>query len=1817
MRKNWKSKCLAWVLAGTTTLSGFPAISVYAETTEPPMLADFNFDVGAVDGKFQGGNALGLTNGNCQTKVKVSKDKALYLNGSDSFLNITAADGSSILAGKENITVSYDAKPEKGSKSWTFFAAPNANTQEYKNEHYLGALHTTSNIKVERYNNSGGRPGGLSVEDTVNGEWTHVDLVISETELKLYVNGTMTKQLQTADTYKLSNIVGTEGILQVGKANWESGEYYKGLIDNYRIYDGILSEKAIQAQYQEFRDTIDSIENMPAIQKDYDALELINVDDVRGNLPLIRQGKYGSKIEWTSDKPEVITDSAEGGLYDGGIVTRPEAGSQPQKVTLTARLTAVNSVSPTESGETKTKTFDVTVQPKEANIDTDYTGGYLWANFGTNGGYEKIFFGYSEDGLEWKKINKVDGVSQPILTNNASGSDLGVRDPHLIRSAEGDKYWIIGTDLHAEGGGAGGSGWDQYGASQNIVVWESSDLVNWSEPRLVYAGFEYAGCVWAPEAMYDDTTGDYVVYWSARDYSKKGTEEDALRVYVCRTRDFNTFSEPRVWLSEDQDSGKEVNIIDSTIVKDKGKFYRFSTSDWNTVVDVSDTLDTEDVLDVRNGEQKSTPNGSWTRLVTRSGSAEAGFDGREGLTVYQLPDGRFCVMGDHNGYKAFVTNDLSSGKFTEATANFVDGTFRHGTVMRLSETEEARILEAFKDKTTIVPDDPIQEPVLTYDFEQDLGKTQMTDTAAGDDSKDNGKLYGKAQVVYDEETKSNVLKLDGSDGAYAEIPQGFFDNRNFMSISMDVKSEMGSGNFFTFTYGKDNSKYDFLRIRGTQVRNAITTGSYTAEKEVKASGALTGKWQKVVLVIEGVNMKLYLDGSLVDENKNTEVITAALGTDLLAYLGKSFYDDDYFKGSFDNFKVYNRALTEEEIVADVIDKVPLLKNTVIGTIPENPLELRGTDDHTAVTSVIDREKNEITSYVRKGTNLKAVPVKLGLLTKDAVVTVDGKPFTEGTLDLSKDVQVKITLSNKTETYTLKTPKIAGNPVLPGQYADPDIDYFDGKFWIYPTTDGYPGWSGTLFHAFSSVDMVNWEDEGVIMELANDNPGVNDKGVQIAKSPWAVKGSAWAPTIEKKNGKYYFYYCGKKSDGASAIGVAVADHPAGPYTDKGEALLTTDMCKAAGVEMGQAIDPSIFTEDDGTSYILFGNGKAAIAQLNEDMVSIKEGTLKQINGLTEFRESVVVIKVDGKYHWTWSCDDANSPDYHVNYGVSDKLIQDDGKVNVTLKKKDFLIKREELGILGSAHQSVLHVKDASGKDRYFMAYHRFYTPIGIFTDAFGVHRETCIDEITFNTNGEMEITPTLEGVPAVVMPKEDGSIDLNPDITDQGSGKFELTVPEFTPNPDTPATIVLPDQLADSIKDSQEKEVSIDVKVPESLIVDGNVAVGAVTLPKEVLEAVKAGEKNLVVSINGGSSYQWTFTGTDLASSDLADINLMIQQNSADKDAQVKPLIKSDEQAMVLAFAEQGTLPGSKVTVNVSAMGWKPGDKVTLCYYNAEKGVLEEQNVTCTVDQNGNVSIAVAKGGKYVLKKKVSVVVKVKSVSLNKTKLTLKPGESFTLKANVLPTNATNQGVEWESKKTSVATVRNGKVTAKKAGTADIVVKTKDGGFKATCKVTVKIPVSKVTLNKTKLTLGAKEKITLKATITPKNATNKKVSWSTSKKSVATVSSKGVVTAKKTGKVTITAKADGKKKTCSIVVKKAPSKITLNAKKKTLKKGKKFQIKVKLPKNTASNKITYKTSNKKVATVTASGKVTAKKKGKATITVTTFNKKKAKIVITVK
>jgi beta-xylosidase len=290
-----------------------------------------------------------------------------------------------------------------------------------------------------------------------------------------------------------------------------------------------------------------------------------------------------------------------------------------------------------------------------------------------------------------------------------------------------------------------------------------------------------------------------------------------------------------------------------------------------------------------------------------------------------------------------------------------------------------------------------------------------------------------------------------------------------------------------------------------------------------------------------------------------------------------------------------------------------------------------------------------------------------------------------------------------------------NPVIKGLYADPDIAQFGDTYYIYPTTDGFSHWSGTKFHVFSSKDTINWSDEGIILDVASDDV------------PWAV-GSAWAPAIAQKNDQYYFYFCGKRPDDKSCIGVAVSSNPTGPFKALPEPLITPEVIEEEKINVGQTIDPSVFIDENGSAYLFFGNCGAAVVPLNEDMISFKAGTMRQIEGAYDFREAIMVIKREGIYHFTWSCDDTGSENYHINYGISNNVY---GPIEF---KYAVLEKDPSKNILGTGHHSILKIND---KDEYYMAYHRFGTPLMNYPEEKGCNRETCIDKIEFDSNGLMK------------------------------------------------------------------------------------------------------------------------------------------------------------------------------------------------------------------------------------------------------------------------------------------------------------------------------------------------------------------------------------------------------------------------------------------------------------------------------------------------
>nr|MBD3621535.1 family 43 glycosylhydrolase [Sunxiuqinia sp.] len=368
--------------------------------------------------------------------------------------------------------------------------------------------------------------------------------------------------------------------------------------------------------------------------------------------------------------------------------------------------------------------------------------------------------------------------------------------------------------------------------------------------------------------------------------------------------------------------------------------------------------------------------------------------------------------------------------------------------------------------------------------------------------------------------------------------------------------------------------------------------------------------------------------------------------------------------------------------------------------------------------------NEKTIYlpVKRGTDLSAFDPEFS-----AWPGIDFQP--KGAQNFSGGaVEYIFSIEGKGEVVYQVSASEDHNPVLEGFYADPDILYSEktGKYYIYPTSDGFMNWSGTYFKVFSSDNLVDWTDEGVILDLKTD-------------VSWTDR-NAWAPCIiEKKiDGEYkYFYYF----TAAQRIGLAVADDPTGPFVDSGQPLIDY---KPEGITGGQEIDADVFTDpESGKSYLYWGNGYMAAAELSEDMLSIKKNTLKLMNIDNTYREGTYVIYRNGTYYFMWSEDDTRSPNYKVRYATSDSPLG-----TLTIPENNIVIRQDAAQeIFATGHNSAIQVP---GKDEWYLVYHRFTRPKGVeMGRAGGFHREVCIDKLEFDENGEIiEVKPTLKGIDPV-------------------------------------------------------------------------------------------------------------------------------------------------------------------------------------------------------------------------------------------------------------------------------------------------------------------------------------------------------------------------------------------------------------------------------------------------------------------------------------
>lgn len=282
---------------------------------------------------------------------------------------------------------------------------------------------------------------------------------------------------------------------------------------------------------------------------------------------------------------------------------------------------------------------------------------------------EQIYFSVSRDGLHWHDLNR----GQPVLRSGIG--DRGVRDPFMVRHPESGRFYLIATDLSIFHRGD----WDsaQYRGSRDLMVWDSADLVHWSGPCSHTVGVENAGCVWAPEAVWDEEKQAFLVFFASMT-SLPGDAQPKQRIFATHTRDFSSFTLTALYAQA------ENHLIDTTIVRESGWYYRFTKDETTKKIIMERLRKLED-------RPEAVPCQALDNLP-----------GVEGPECYQLPDGRWCLIVDQfstgKGYLPLVTDSLAKADFRILPQNaYYMGKMRkrHGGVIAISEEEAERLLQAF------------------------------------------------------------------------------------------------------------------------------------------------------------------------------------------------------------------------------------------------------------------------------------------------------------------------------------------------------------------------------------------------------------------------------------------------------------------------------------------------------------------------------------------------------------------------------------------------------------------------------------------------------------------------------------------------------------------------------------------------------------------------------------------------------------------------------------------------------------------------------------------------------------------------------------------------------------------------------------------------------------------------------------------------------------------------------------------------------------------------------------------------------------------
>lgn len=294
-----------------------------------------------------------------------------------------------------------------------------------------------------------------------------------------------------------------------------------------------------------------------------------------------------------------------------------------------------------------------------ANANASLTG-YLGVFF--LGDAPNVYF-YQSTGNNAASMNPLNGGAPVIVPTLGT---KGVRDPSIITSKNDGKYYIIGTDLDIAK-----TTWDlsQRNGSRSIFVWESTDLVSWTNERLIEVEDATAGMVWAPSAIYDEERGEYLVHWASKFYPTSDPGHtgapSAIKLRYAYTRDFVSFSEPKDYIDY-----SPTNVIDlEFLTLGNGAYARFVKDE--SAKTVFTEISTQGLF------------GTWTRPQGAASIVEAGVEGPAVFWDNEV-EGKAHLLLDFygdDGYRPYESTDVEGGVWSPSERSAWPGGLRHGSIL--------------------------------------------------------------------------------------------------------------------------------------------------------------------------------------------------------------------------------------------------------------------------------------------------------------------------------------------------------------------------------------------------------------------------------------------------------------------------------------------------------------------------------------------------------------------------------------------------------------------------------------------------------------------------------------------------------------------------------------------------------------------------------------------------------------------------------------------------------------------------------------------------------------------------------------------------------------------------------------------------------------------------------------------------------------------------------------------------------------------------------------------------------------------------------